>query len=529
MESSQTPQQPADENKLNSPQSASSSPLKTPSPTSYLKSPDIDDDLDKEIAEALGGMSLMDMIDEGQARKVKTSKTEPDSGIRKGRVISIQGDDIFVDLGGKNQGVLSREELGDEATIAVGDVIEICVLEYNASEGLLILSKKTAGQHLFRRNLREGALVEAKVISSNKGGLEMDIKGLRAFMPASQIDLIHIENLDSLIGEQFVCEVTQVERGDNNVVLSRRNILMREREEQKQKIWDELQIGQVRQGKVRSLMDYGAFVDIGGTDGLLHVKEISWSRIKHPSEVLAVGQALDVVVLDIDREKQRISLSLRQAGGDPWSTVEHKYPVGTRHSAQITNLMDFGAFAQLEPGVEGLIPISQMSWAGRIKHPSDVVQVGGMVEVEVLSIDIDKKRLSLSMKQLQQNPWLTVPERYFPNQICTGTVARLTDFGAFVTLEPGVDGLVHISEMSHKRVNSASDMVRAGQVVQVKVLAVDMETHRISLSIKQTVEQVFEEPSSPSAPVVEQAPVEEPKPVKKKPDKPRRGGLDFKY
>ncbi len=484
--------------------------------------------LDQEIEAALEGVDLLDMygMEEPAEAKVSTPTSQSSApGVNKGKVISVSDEGLFVDLGGKSQGFLPTEECEEGKRYEMGDTVQVSIIRYDQRDGLLVLSTKAAEQQLVRSNLKEGAYVEARVTGSNKGGLEMDIKGIKAFMPASQIDFIRIENLDTLIGQRYVCEVTQVEHGDRNVVLSRRNVLLKEELEQREKVWAELEVGQLRHGVVRSLMDYGAFVNLGGVDGLLHVREISWARIKDPKEILAVGQGIDVVVIGIDREKRRISLSLRQAGGDPWTAVEQKYAVGSTYQAQIVKLMDFGAFAQLEPGVEGLIPISEMTWAGRIRHPSDVVQPGMIVEVKILRLDVKEKRISLSMKSLQANPWLNIEEKYRPNEIYPGKVARITDFGAFVTLEDGVDGLVHISELSEKRVGKVSDVVQNGQEIQVKVLKVDAAEQRISLSLKGMGGEP-EEPKAAAASEPAAQPAVETKPGKKK-QRPLRGGLSW--
>jgi small subunit ribosomal protein S1 len=433
-------------------------------------------------------------------------------------VVSVTGEGAFVDIAGKSQGWLPADELvEDDKELAVGDIVEVAAVDYDRRDGLIILSRKSADQQLLIRNLEPGVLVEARVTGSNTGGLELDVKGLRAFMPASQIDIGRVEDFDKLINERFICEVVDVERGDENIVLSRRNVLERERLEQAGKLWEELEPGQLRHGIVRRLMEFGAFVDLGGIDGLLHVREMSWARVKDPSDIVKEGQGIDVVVIGVDREKDRISLSLRQAGGDPWTTVEHKYQVGTRLQGQISSLQDFGAFTELEPGIEGLIPISQMTWAGRIRHPSDVVQVGMIVDVEVINLDIEKRRIGLSMKSLAENPWDGAEQKYQVDQIVTGTVARVTDFGAFVTLEAGIDGLVHISELADRRIERASSVVKEGQQLQVKILSIDAGERRISLTAK----------NLGASPETEVAEVAEPEAPRKPKDRPLRGGLSF--
>ena len=490
-----------------------------PQPVGKVPVPGPEDDaaLEGEIEAALGGMSLVDAygLEDTKAETPDAERKVAAEGLKRGGGGGVTREGFFVDLGGKSQGWLPAEELEEDQELAVGDEVDVATVGYDRRDGMVILSKKTADQQLLIRDLSEGSLVEGRVVGSNKGGLEIDVKGMRAFMPASQVSIERIEDLEGLVGERFVCEVMDVERGDQNIVLSRRKVLEREVQEQAAVLWEELEEGQLRHGIVRRLMEFGAFVDIGGVDGLLHVREMSWARVKDPSDILTEGQVIDVVVIGVDREKNRISLSLRQAGGDPWTTVEQKYEVGMRCQGQITSLQDFGAFAELEPGIEGLIPISQMTWAGRIRHPSDVVQPGMMVEVEVINLDLEKRRIGLSMKSMQENPWDGVEQRYQVDQICTGTVARLTDFGAFVTLEGGIDGLVHISELADKRVERASSVVREGQEIRVKVLSVDPGARRISLSAKDLggaaeVEEVVQEDSN--------------KPPK---ERPRRGGLSF--
>jgi len=497
--------------------------------------------IDSEVEKALGDVSLMDIygMDEkdasagasgpassqggpdGKANDVSQSDSGSDSeslppGTNRGRVISVTDEGMFVDLGGKSQGFLPADELDEGEKIEVGADVDVAILRYDGRDGLLILSRKTAEQQLLRRDLREGSTVEARVTGSNKGGLEMDIKGLKAFMPASQIDMGRVEDLDSLLNQSFICEVVQVERGDKNIVLSRRKVLEKEALELRENLWQELEVGQLRHGNVRSLTDFGAFIDLGGMDGLLHISEMSWARVKHPKDILEVGQGIDVVILEKDDERHRLSLSLRKVGGDPWTCVAEKYTVGSRHQAHITNLMNFGAFAELEPGVEGLIPISEMSWAGRIRHPSDIVKTGMTVDVEILKIDVEKRRISLSMKSFHENPWTGVLEKYIKHNIYTGKVSKLTDFGAFITLEPGIDGLLHISEASDNHVNNIGDVLSNDQEIQVKILSVDAEQQRIALTLKGLGQTEQETPQQT-----------EPIPDKKKKERPLRGGLTW--
>lgn len=397
------------------------------------------------------------------------------------------------------------------------------IARYDARDGLLILSKKTADQRLVWSNLNEGSLVEARVTGHNKGGLELEMKGIKMFMPASQISTYRVDDFAQFVEQKMVCEVTQIERGDNNIIVSRRNVLQREEEGKRDQLWEELAEGQKRHGVVRSIMDYGAFVDLGGVDGLLHVREMSWARVKHPSDILSEGQGIEVVVTKVDKENRRIGLSLKQTSGDPWATAEQKYVVGSRHTAQVANLMDFGAFAELEPGLDALIPISEMTWAGRIRHPSDIVQVGAQVEVEIIRVDRENRKISISMKKLLANPWQNIAQRYQKDQTIEGKVVRLTDFGAFVNLEEGIDGLIHISELSNTRVAQVSDVVQEGQNVTVKILGVDENNRKISLSIKSLIAQAVTETPGGGEPEASGA---TDKPKKKK-ERPRRGGLGW--
>ncbi len=494
-----------------------------------------EDDIEKEIQESLGDMSIMDMygdLDDNtpDATALLTDSLaqagtdeDPLPGINKGKVLSIADDGVFIDLGGKSQGFLPIEEIEEGEKVEIGMDMDVAILRYDQRDGLLILSRKSAQKQLLRKNLKEGALVEARVIGTNKGGLEMDIKGLRGFMPVSQIDIGRVEDMEPLVGERFVCEVIQVERGDKNIVLSRRNLLMKEVEEKRQTFWDDIEMNEVRQGRIRSIAEYGAFVDIGGVDGLLHVSELSWGRVEHPKDVLAAGQEVTVKVISLDRETQRIGLSMKQVSGDPWQSLEQRYQIGGRYQAQVAKLMDFGAFVELEPGVEGLIPISEMSWMGRIKHPSDVVQVGQMVDAEIIRMDAEKKRLSLSMKKVQGNPWSNVEEKYPKDSIVKGKVARLTDFGAFVTLEPGVDGLIHISELSDKHIAKVSDVLQEGDEIEAKVLSVESDKQRIGLTMKGLLP---EDETAASPETTEEAESGEDNSSKKR-KRPLRGGLTW--
>jgi small subunit ribosomal protein S1 len=349
----------------------------------------------------------------------------------------------------------------------------------------------------------------------------MDVKGMRGFMPAGQVDLYHVPDISIFLGQRVKAEVMQFDREGRNLVLSRRNILEREREEAKQKLLEELAEGQTRRGNVRTVMDYGAFVDLGGIDGLLHVSEMSFRRIKHPSEVVKQGDVVEVKILKIDKATGKLSLSLRQAMADPWANAGERYPVGSSVTGRVTKVESFGAFVEVEEGVEGLLPVSEMSWQ-RIRHPSDVVKVGDTIKLVVLSVDPVARRMSFSLKQAGPDPWSEVNDRYATDMIVPGKVTRTVDFGAFVELEPGLEGLVHISELATQRVRTPNDVVKIGQEVQVRILDIDKDNRRIALSIKGA-----QEAAAVRAAADAPAPAATAQPKKKRPE--LRGGLDFDF
>jgi small subunit ribosomal protein S1 len=469
-----------------------------------------DSALDKQIDAALEGVS-MDALYEFDKPQASVDTT---TGLRKGRIVSISKDDVFVDFGGKSQGVCSLLQF--EEPPKVGDEVEFNVERYDKDEGLLILSKKGAlAANVTWENLNVGQIVEGAVTGSNKGGLELDIKGMRAFMPAGQVDIYFQKDLESLVGQRMQVEVTQFDRDARNLIVSRRNILEREKEQAKQKMLEEIAEGQVRRGTVRSITDFGAFVDLGGLDGLLHVSEMSFRRGVKPSEIVKIGDVLDVKIIKFDKEAGKLSLSLKQARGvDPWADAASKYAVGTTVTGRVSKIEPFGAFIEVEEGVEGLLPISEMSYK-RIAHPSEVVKTGDTVKLVVIKLDELARRMSFSLKQAGPDPWSTAMERYHVGETVAGKVSRVSDFGAFVELEPGLEGLIHVSELSNTRVRTPADVVKPGQEVRVRVLSVDNEARRIGLSLKQA-DAAVEAPSAPPA-----------TPEKKKKRPQLRGGLDF--
>ena len=489
--------------------------------TQSVASPDdiTAESVEKEVQEALGDMSLMDM-DTVLANTVKKAGPEADKpipGILRGYVLKVESDGVFVaGLGGKSEGFLPKDEIEEGEVLKENDPIDVCIVRRDPKDGLLILSRNAATQQIMLKNLKNGDHVEVTVTGSNKGGLDVKIKGgVKAFMPISQIDIYRVEDedKDKFIGQKMVCQVTQADKNDKNIVVSRRKVMEAEQEANADKIWDELEAGQIRRGTVRSLMEYGAFVDLGGIDGLVHISEISWGHIDKPADMLVVGQQVEVFIKEINQDKKRLALSLKLAHGDPWANIEEKYPVGLRTQAKIVRLMNFGAFAELEPGIEGLIPVSEMSWLGRVNHPKEVVSEGDVVEVDILKCSKDNHQISMSIKAVQGNPWENIEDKYIVEQDYEGKVVRLSDFGAFVELEPGVDGLVHISEISDKHIKRPCDAIKEGEEVKVRVLEVDPKRKRIGLSMKALLQT--DEPTETAAALETEA-VQTAKPKRKK-------------
>ncbi len=408
----------------------------------------------------------------------------------QGRIVQIRGGEVLVDVGYKSEGTIPLEEFQRSGAVPkVGDEIEVYLEAKEDAEGLIVLSKDRADKikvwDTVSRAYEKGIPVEGKVVEVVKGGLAVDV-GVRAFLPGSQVDLRPVKNLGALLGQTLRAKVIKLNRRRGNVVLSRRILLEEEREDRRRQTLAVLHEGMVLSGAVKNITDYGAFVDLGGIDGLLHVTDMSWGRIGHPSEIFKVGDQIEVVVLHFDKETSRVSLGYKQRSSDPWEVVEAKYPVGSRVTGRVVSLTNYGAFVELEPGIEGLVHVSEMSWTRRVRHPSKLVNVGDQAEVMVLDVNKTTKRISLGMKQVEPDPWVTIDERYTPGMRVQGKVRNLTDFGAFVELEPGVDGLLHISDMSWTRnIGHPSELLKKGQPVETLILNVDRETKRISLGLKQ--------------------------------------------
>jgi small subunit ribosomal protein S1 len=408
----------------------------------------------------------------------------------RGRVVEVRDSEVLVDIGYKSEGTIAIEEFRHAGTLPkVGEEIEVYLESKEDSEGLIVLSKDKADKikvwDAISKSHDSGTPVEGKVVEVVKGGLSVDV-GVRAFLPGSQVDLRPVKNLASMLGQIIRAKVIKLNRRRGNVVLSRRAVLEEEREEKRKHTLSVLSEGMVLTGAVKNITDYGAFIDLGGIDGLLHVTDMSWGRVGHPSEIFQIGDQVEVVVLHFDRETGRVSLGYKQKSSDPWAIVDARFPVGAKVQGRVVSLTNYGAFIELEPGVEGLVHVSEMSWTRRVRHPSKIVNVGDMVDVLVLDVNKATKRISLGMKQVEADPWATIDERYKPGERVQGKVRNLTDFGAFVELEPGVDGLLHISDMSWTRnIGHPSELLKKGQPIETQILNVDKDNKRISLGIKQ--------------------------------------------
>ncbi len=476
----------------------------------------IDEALEREIDEALGGLSLENLLDQAAPPPEaldRGGEVEPGQ-IRRGTVVMVDSQVLLVELGGKDQGAVMVEQF--EELPAVGDEIELAVVRYDADEDLWVLSREGAIERATWEDLSVGQTVEAFVEGSNKGGLEVRFSGIQAFMPLSQISMYRVEEPGELVGQKLRCQVVEVDRGQKRVIVSGRAVMEVEAEKKREQLMAELAEGDVREGVVRQVMPYGAFVDLGGVDGLVHVSQMSYARVKDPADVVQPGQRITVQVLKIDEEAGRIALGMKQVAPDPWDGAEGKYPPGALVTGQITNLQDFGAFCQIEDGVEALIPISEMTWTRRLNHPSQILQAGETVQTVVLSVDPERRRMSLSIKQAQADPWAGTSTHYPAQSVQDGRVTRITDFGAFVELSPGVEGLLHVSEMSDKHVRSPAEVVQVDQSVRVRVLEVSEADRRMSLSLKAV--PAAEDSSAADAPA-------DAKPAKPR-KHPLRGGLD---
>ncbi len=448
------------------------------------------DQIDREVEQALGDLSVSDLLGDPQAPVSDAPTMQPaasTSGSRgaakmtRGKIVAIHEDDVFVDVGGKSQGIINRDQF--DSPPEIGQEMDFAIESLLGDEGLLRLSRKAAVEKATWDQLTRGMVIEARVTGSNTGGLELKVAGQRAFMPASQIDFAHVENLNAYLNQKLRVMIIDLNRKKKNIVVSRRAVLEQEQLQNRMELLKTIEVGQVREGTVRNIQKFGAFVDLGGLDGLVHVSDMAWSHVKDPNEEVKVGQKVRVQVLKIDEEGKRISLGMKQVAPNPWDAVDTKYPAGAQVSGTVTKLTNFGAFVELEPGVEALIPMTELGW-GRVNRADEVVQKGQSVMAVVLRCEPDKQRIALSLKQLQDDPWSSIAERFVEDAEITGKVTRTTDFGAFVEIEPGIEGLVHISQLSDRRVEKVTDVVREGQEVTARVVSVDPDQHRIGLSMR---------------------------------------------
>src|ERR1051325_7285973 len=452
----------------------------------------LDEEVNSAVATALGDAAT------DLNKLVKSDEVQDfvPGNILKGRIGSIVGDDFVVELGLKSEGVLERSEFDEPEKVQIGQEVRVLLEEVEGDTGLVKISKRKADRIInweaIMKSKKEGDPVSGKVTKKIKGGLLVDI-GVPVFLPASQVDIRRPGEISDWIGRNIDAVILKIDEERRNIVISRRKLIEIQREELKKKTMESLEIGKVIKGTVKNIADFGAFIDLGGIDGLLHITDMSWGRVNHPSEMLKIDAEVEVKVLAIDKDKEKIALGLKQKDASPWENIESKYPVGSVHEAEVVNIMSYGAFCKLEAGVEGLVHISEMSWTKRINHPSEVVTAGQKVKVKVLEINKDKQEISLGMKQVEENPWERVSEKYPPGSVVTGKVRNIANYGAFIEIEEGIDGLLHVSDLSWtKKIGHPSEMLKKGEEVQAVVLSVDQEKQRIALGLKQMQEDPWQ-------------------------------------
>ena len=416
--------------------------------------------------------------------------------IVKGTIIEVRSKEVLVDIGYKSEGAIPGNEFDDIKTVNAGDIIDVLIERLEDREGMVVLSKEKAE---FKQNwekilsiCNEGGTITGRVKGVVKGGLLVNI-GVEAFLPASQIDVTPPKSLTSYVGNTYEYKVVKINQERQNIVLSRRELIEQERSEKRAKLLSEMTPGDIRKGTVKNITDFGAFIDLNGLDGLLHITDMSWGRINHPSEMLTIGQEIDVVVLDINYEKERVSLGLKQKLANPWDDIETKYPVSAKVQGRVVNLVPYGAFVELEPGVEGLVHVTELSWTKRIAKPSDVLSQDQQIEAVVLGINRDEQKISLGIRQLEANPWDEALEKYPPGTKVCGKIRNLTSYGAFIELEEGLDGMIHVSDISWTRkINHPSEVLKKGDEVEAVVLEIDKANQRISVGVKQLSQDPWE-------------------------------------
>ena len=436
-----------------------------------------------------GGESSDPEIEKMREMYAQTFRKLEENSITIGTIVEIRSDEVLIDVGYKSEGVIPVSEFRNISEYKIDDEVEVLIEQLEDQNGMVSLSKQKADKmQSWERviaDCEEGKLVKGKVTRKVKGGLMADI-GIEAFLPASQISLRPVKNMDEFVGNEYDFKVVKINFERKNIVVSRKQFLEESVAKDKSKMIKEMKVGDVRNGSVKNITDFGVFVELNGIDGLLHITDMTWGRISHPSEMVAIGDSIDVVILDIDNEKERVSLGLKQKTVNPWEEVEKKYPVGTKVKGRVVNLMPHGVFVELEKGIEGLIHISELSWTKRINHPSEVLAIGDVVEAMVLNIEKDAKKISLGIKQTEANPWDNVEEKYAVGAKIKGKIRNITAYGAFVELEEGVDGLIHVSDVSWtKKLNHPSEVLKKGDKVEALVLSVDQKSKKVSLGIKQ--------------------------------------------
>jgi len=413
--------------------------------------------------------------------------------IVKSKVLRITDNAVILDVGFKSEGSVPLDEFKDPQNLQVGDEVEVFLEHLEDQEGAVVLSKKKADFMRVWEKIRmaheSDQPVEGTLMKKIKGGVVVNLMGVDAFLPGSQIALRRVPNIDELLGSTYEFKIIKLNKRRRNIVVSRRVILENERAHKREFLMKELEVGQVRKGIVKNITDFGAFIDLGGVDGLLHITDMSYGRVSHPSELVGIGREVEVKILDIDWQRERISLGMKQLQSYPWQNVAEKYPVGSRVQGKVVSITNYGAFVELEPGIEGLVHISEMSWTRNVRHPSKIVSIGESIDAVVLKVDESEEKISLGMKQTEQDPWMILPLRYPIGTRLSGKVRNLTSFGAFVEIEPGIDGLIHISDMSWtKRVQHPSEVVKKGDGVDVVILNIDSDNKRISLGLKQATD-----------------------------------------
>ncbi|HEV7396726.1 MAG TPA: 30S ribosomal protein S1 [Pyrinomonadaceae bacterium] len=462
-----------------------SSPVATPAPTAPIESaPAESSDEDERPTGDVDFGQLLDQFEQEQA-------SLQEGEVVRGTVVGISDRGVVIDFGYKSEGIVNPAEFTENGRLLVkpGDEVDVLVKSMDSHEGLPVLSRADAVRMKawddLEKAYRDGTSIKGRVAERIKGGLRVDIDGIAAFLPGSQVDVRPIRNLDSLRNQEIEAKVIKLNRKRSNVVLSRKAVIEEENVGRKDETLGGIEEDIIVEGQIKNLTDYGAFVDLGGVDGLLHVTDMSWGRLQNPGELFKVGDNIQVKVLKFDKDRERVSLGYKQLLPDPWASVEERFPLHTRVNGKIASVADYGAFVELEPGVEGLVHVSEMSWSKRVKHPSKIVNPGDTVEVEVLAVDPKARRISLGMKQIQDNPWRTLNERYQVGSRVQGRVRNLTDFGAFIEIEDGVDGLVHVSDISwSRRIKHPSELLKKGQEIEAVITSIDIENRRLSLSIK---------------------------------------------